>query len=268
MSTDDIRVPPSTRAKVLNGAGVLAEALGHLGPATDLYAQSLALCEALDDRRGMCLALIGLGAVAMHQGASIRARALLERSLTLGREQEAQSLVAHALVNLGALALDEGDIPGAETLLEESLVLCRRLGERWVSTLALNVLAALALRRGDWDRARIVIRESLVRYRDVGNPVGIANCLDVLAVAATEREPLLAGRLFGAGAAAYEMTGSRRPPLIDPDCKRALTHLRTVLGEGTSALIFAAGRRMALEDAVDLALGAEGGAHAAANAPM
>jgi non-specific serine/threonine protein kinase len=102
MSTDDTRVPPSTRAKVLNGAGVLAEALGHLGPASDLYAQSLALCEALDDRRGMCLAQIGLGAVAMHQGASIRARAMLERSLTLGREQEAQSLVAHALVNLGA----------------------------------------------------------------------------------------------------------------------------------------------------------------------
>jgi hypothetical protein len=204
----------------------------------------------------------------MHKGESIRARAMLERGLTLGRELEAPSLVAHALVNLGALVLDAGDIQGAEALLEESLVLCRRLGERWVSTLALNVLAALALRRGDWDRARTVIRESLVGYRDVGNPVGIANCLDVLAVAATEREPLLAARIFGAGAAAYEMTASPRPPLIDPDCKRALAHLRTVLGEGTSALVFAAGRGMALEDAVDLALGAEGGAHAAANAPI
>jgi predicted ATPase len=268
MSTDDIRVPPSTRAKVLNGAGVLAEALGHLGPASDLYAQSLALCDALDDRRGMCSALIGLGAVAMHQGDAIRARALLERSLRLGREQDAHSLVAHALVNLGALALDAGDIPAAERLLEESLVLCRRLGERWISNLALNVLSALALRRGDWERARTVMRESLVRYRDVGNAVGMANCLEVLAVAATEREPLLAARLFGAGAAVYEMTGSTRPPLIDPDCKRALAHLRTILGGDTSGLGFAAGRDMALEEAVDLALGAEDGARAAATAPM
>jgi predicted ATPase/transcriptional regulator with XRE-family HTH domain len=268
MSTDDIWVPPSTRAKVLNGAGVLAEALGHLGQASDRYAESLALCEALDDKRGTCSALIGLGAVAMHHGDAIRARALLERSLTLAREQEAQCLVAHALVNLGALALDAGDIPAAETLLEESLVLCRRLGERWISNLALNVLSALALRRGDWDRARIVMRESLVRYRDVGNSVGMANSLEVLAVAATEREPLLAARLFGAGAAVYEMAGSTRPPLIEPDCKRALAYLRTVLGGDTSGLGLAAGRRMALEDAVDLALGAEDGARAAANAPI
>jgi tetratricopeptide (TPR) repeat protein len=266
MGSDDGRVPPGTRAKVLHGAGVLAEALGHLERGRQLYADSLALCEVLDDRRGICLALIGLGAVAMHKGESNEARAMLERSLTLGRELEAPALVAHALVNLGALVLDGGDIQGAQVLLDESLVLCRRLGERWVSTLALNVLAALALRRGDWDRARTVIRESLVRYRDVGNPVGMANCLEVLAVAAAEREPLLAARLFGAGAAAHEMTGSPRPALVDRDCERALAHLRSVLGEGTSAVVFAAGRGMALQDAVDLALRAEGGAHAAANA--
>ena len=169
---------------------------------------------------------------------------------------------------VSGLALDGGDIPRAEALLEESLFLCRRLGERWVSTLALSVLAALALRRGDWDRARTVMRESLVRYRDVGNSVGMANCLEVLAVAATQREPLLAARLFGAGAAVYEVTGSPRPPLIDSDCERALAHLRTVLGEGTSAFAVAAGRRMALEDAVDLGLGREVGARAVANAPM
>jgi tetratricopeptide (TPR) repeat protein len=268
MGTDDDAVPPGIRAKVLNGAGVLAEALGHLELAGQHYADSLALCEALDDRRGMCLALIGVGAVAMHKRESIRARALLERSLMLGRELEAPSLAAHALVNLGALALDGGDIQQAEALLEESLLLCRPLGERWVSTLALNVLAALALRRGDWDRARTVIRESLVRYRDVGNPVGIANCLDVLAVAATEREPLLAARLFGAAAATYEVAGSARPPLIDPDCEHALAQLHSVLGEGTGALVFAEGRVMALDDAVGLALGAEAGAHAPASAPI
>jgi ATP/maltotriose-dependent transcriptional regulator MalT len=246
---------------------VLAEALGHLGRANDLYVESLELCEALDDRRGIALALIGVGAVAMHQGEAVRAREMLERSLVLGRDLNEQTLVAHALVNLGALTLDGGDIAGAEAVLEESLVLCRRLGERWVSTLALNVLAALALRRGDWDRARSVMRESLVRYRDVGNSVGMANCLEVLAVATTEREPRLAARLFGAGAAVHELTGSPRPPLIDSDCERALEHLRTLLGEGTSAVIFAAGRGMALEDAVDLALG-EGGAGAASNAPI
>jgi predicted ATPase/transcriptional regulator with XRE-family HTH domain len=255
MATDDGRVPPGTRAKVLHGAGVLAEALGQLGRASELYAMSLDLSEALEDRRGICLGLIGLGAVAMHQRESARARAILERSLALGRELEDAHLVAHALVNLGSLALDTGDVQSAEMLLEESLVLCHRLGERWVSTLALNVLSAVALRRGDWNRARSVMRESLVRYRDVGNTVGMATSLEVLAVVATEREPLLAARLFGAGAAVHEMTGSPRPPLIDVDCERALTHLRTALGEDTCAVVLAAGRTMALEDAVDLALG-------------
>jgi hypothetical protein len=86
----------------------------------------------------------------------------------------------------------------------------------------------------------------------------MATSLEVLAIAATEREPLLAARLFGAAAAAYEMTGSPRPPLIDADCARALTHLRSALGEDASDLAIAAGRRMALEDAVDLALQADG----------
>jgi tetratricopeptide (TPR) repeat protein len=254
MATADSTLPPSMRAKVLHGAGVLAEALGQLDRATDFYGQSLALCEAVNDRRGICVALIGVGAIAMHQGQAIRARALLQRSLALGRELGEQAIVAHASVNLGALALEEGDISGAEVLVEDSLVLCRRLRERWVSTLALNVLAAVALRRRDWDRACVVMRESLARYRDVGNAVGMATSLEVLAVAAAEREPLLAARLFGAGAAVHEMTGSPRPPLIDSDCERALAHIRAVLGEDASALVFAAGGSMPLEEAVDLAL--------------
>jgi predicted ATPase/transcriptional regulator with XRE-family HTH domain len=255
----DGTLPSSVQAKVLHGAGVLAEALGQLDRATDFYRQSLALCEAVDDGRGICVALIGAGAIAMHQGDAMGAHVLLERSLALARELGEQLLVAHASVNLGALALERGDIAVAEELLEESLILCRRLGERWVSTLALNVLAVLALRRGDWDRARVVMRESLARYRDVGNTVGIANSLECLAVAATERQPLLAARLFGAGAAVHETTGSPRPPMIDADCERALAHIRAVLGEDGSSLVIAAGRSMPLDEAVDLAL-QDGGA--------
>lgn len=189
--------------------------------------------------------------------------------MALGRELGDRALVAHALVNLGALSVSRGDIRGAETLLEESMALYRHLDDRWTSTLALNVLGTLALRRSDWARARMLFEDGLARYRDVGNTVGMATLLEGLAIclvgtslnrdlprslATTERGPLLAARLFGAGIAAREVTGSPLPPVIEPDYERAVAYTRAALGENAYALALAAGRGMALEGAVDLAL--------------
>jgi predicted ATPase len=269
MATGDVAVPADTRAKALYGAGVLAEALGDFEQARALYAESLSLSEALEDGMGVAKALLGVGAVAMHQGEYGRAQPLLERSMALGRELGNQALVAHALVNLGALSMSRGEIGGAEALLEESLALFRRLDDRWTSTLALNVLGTLALRRNDWARARMLFEEGLARYRDVGNTVGMATLLEGLAIClvgtslnrdlprslvTAEREPLLAARLFGAGIAAREVTGSPLPPVIEPDYARAVAHIRATLGEDAYAHALADGRGMALERAVDLAL--------------
>jgi predicted ATPase/transcriptional regulator with XRE-family HTH domain len=254
MAADAGTVPLVARARVAQGAGVLAEALGDFGSAAAHYATSRALGEALDDTAGTARALIGQGAVAMHRGEADAARDLLETGLTLGRRAGDPRLIAHALVNLGSLALGEGAGAAAEGLLEESLALYAEVGDRWGINMPANVLGTLALRRGDHARAWTLFAESLARYREAGNPTGMAIDLEGLAMVAAEYDPLPAAHLLGAAAAVHEPIGSQHPPLIQPDYARALARICMALGEDGCAAALASGREMGLEDAMRLAL--------------
>jgi predicted ATPase/DNA-binding SARP family transcriptional activator len=207
--------------------GHLAQDKGDSRRAAALYAESVALFRNLDTgqgRRGLALALVGLGRVVSAEGDHERAAALLEESLALFRKSGDTLFIANVLVELARLAerqdqyarakayveeslaidrrigakrriagdlvrlagvvLLQGNFGDAAALCEEALPTLRRLGERGIAFFALMALARIARCLGDYARGKALIDQVLDIARDLGIDWGIAAARNELGIIA------------------------------------------------------------------------------------
>jgi predicted ATPase len=203
------RCAPAARAKVLDGAGVLAYAQGDCERASALHLECLALRRRLGDRAGTAASLGNLGNVRRRQGDFAGAAALHEESLAIKRELGDKPGIAASLINLGVVAEQRGDGARAAALCEESLALKREVGDTWGVAAALNNLGSIASQLGDYPRAEKLHEESLALKRALGDKLGMIYSLNNLAgmarsqgdyerAAALFAESLLLSREMGA----------------------------------------------------------------------
>jgi non-specific serine/threonine protein kinase len=110
---------------------------------------------------------------------------------------------------------------------------------------------------GHYAEARAALRESLHLHQDLGDRVGVADALEsIAALAATETQPEHAIRLTGAAAGIREQVGASLAPMRGAMRDRWLAPVRQALGAETTTLALEAGRDMAVEQALALALAA------------
>ena len=165
------------RAKALTFAGELAALQGDY-PATRAWTEeSLAIAQALGDRRGIAYARELLGYVSQLQGDLSSAQALYEESLATMRELGDKPCIASSLNGLGNLAQLRGDLPSARTRYEEALSIGRELRDRRGMSIAISNLGTLAVSQGDYPRARELFGESLSMAREEGNQLLVAQLL-------------------------------------------------------------------------------------------
>jgi predicted ATPase/DNA-binding CsgD family transcriptional regulator len=262
------RVTPETRAKALNGAGNLAHARGDLARAATLHQESLAVRQALGDRRGIAISLNSLANVAVDRGDYAAGRALHEESLALRRDLADTRGIAIALNNLGVIARDQGDWERAAALSRESIAVFRALGDKHGMAISLVTLGAAQYHLGSHAEATALHQQSLALFGEVENRREIAECLEVLAMLArAQDQPVQAARLFGTAEAALEEIGSSMQPSQNPRYETYVAEIRDQLGEDTFAAAWAEGRAMRLEDAIASALAPEPPAELAAAQP-
>jgi non-specific serine/threonine protein kinase len=252
---DAAHVKPETRAKALNGGGNLAHARGDLARAAALHQESLAVRQALGDRRGIAISLNSLANVAVDRGDYDAARALHEDSLALRRELGDTRGIAIALNNLGVIARDQADWERAAALTRESVAVFKELGDKHGMAISLVTLGAAEYHLGSHAEATALHQQSLALFGEVENRREIAECLEVLAMLArAQAQPFQAARLFGTAEAALEEIGSSMQPSQDPRYETYVAEIRDQLGEATFAAAWAEGRAMRLEDAIAAAL--------------
>jgi predicted ATPase/class 3 adenylate cyclase len=182
------------RAKVLNGAGVLAIYQADYPASRALHEECLAIRRELGDRRGVAASLSNLGTVARTQGAIASARLLHEESLAIRRELGSRGSIARSLNNLGNVALDQGDYAAARQLFEETLEITRELGDRWSIANSLNNLGEVAYAQADYPAARTLHEECLAIMRELGERKSIANSLSNLGDVARQSGDFAAAR--------------------------------------------------------------------------
>ncbi len=205
------------RARVLNGAGTLARMQGDFGVAQAHHEESLAIHDALGDKKGSAASLNGLGNLASSQGDYATARQRYERSLAIKREMGDKALIAGSLNNLGYLAYQQSDYKSARRYYVESLNLRREAGQ-------------------------LSLQETLTLLQ------GLAE------VATADNQQERGACLYGAIKGLCERPEGKMLTLDEKSFAADIATLRNALGEEAFAAAFAQGTAMTLEQALEYAL--------------
>jgi predicted ATPase/DNA-binding XRE family transcriptional regulator len=239
-------------ADTLINLGTVAFDRGDYPRSAALDDESLSLSRELGDTWGIALALNNLGVTVRAQGDLAEAASLGEESLGLFRELEDRAGIATVLSNLGEVAEEEGEYGKAAAFYQESLDLYQELGEKRGIALLTGRLGRIARIQADYGRAAALYDESLLLHRELGDRLGISQDLEgMAAVRAACGQPEPAVRLWAAAEALREAIGA--PP---KDVERAryeplVANAREALGEEAFANVWAEGRGLAPEHALD-----------------
>ncbi len=251
---------PADRARALVALGMIETYQGATSAAVEHFARGLAGCRDQGDAFGEATALIGLGALAILQGDHERGEALLEEAITAAHAVPDQRLAGimagWSLTNLAVASRTQGNHTLVAEQLEAALRLFREAGHTAGVILVLGDLGDLARDQGDYPRALGFYREALALRHDNPSRRVVSDLIEgmgIVAVAVGQAERGI--RLLGAVEALRERIGLRyRVTENQVAFKQAVATIDAVLGEQAFAAAWAAGRNLALEQAVAAAL--------------
>jgi tetratricopeptide (TPR) repeat protein len=255
LSRQDASPPTLLRARLLIGAGRLAYEQGDYAEARQLSEESLAVARAVGDRATIAAILTTLGHLARGEADYPAARRFHGESLALRRAMGDRWGVAVSLKSLGHVALDQDDHASARRLYEQSLEIDRALEHSWETALTLQKLGEIAHDRSDFAAARAYYEESLLIAADLPDRRLVAGALEgFAALAASRGDPTSAARLAGSAAALRDMIGAPHVPSEHARIQRRLEPARRALGERSYDELCVTGRRVAMQQAIALAL--------------
>jgi len=207
---------------------MLAYILGRLGnidvnccrfeTAEDNLTESLRLYKQLDEIAGIAFALNGFGELMRIQKRYLEAKTFYEESIKFRNKQEGEKGSA-ALCNLANIERHLGNDDAAYELFVQALEFSVRVNYTFLECAALMGLAGIMAARGN---------------------------------------PQLAARLMGSIEATLEINGHNIQPTDQEDYDRSINDARSRLDDETFILLWAEGRTMSLDEAVELALTASG----------
>ena len=185
-------VDPAVRMKALRAAGELADVLSDYPTAVRHFEESLAIARALDDRRGIAEALIGLAhEFDVRLGRHTAARPLLEEVVSIYRELGDELSLARSL---GGIAWLEQDYRKARALWNETLAIRRRLGNRESVAWAALQVGFCAQSMGDYADATEAYDECLAIGEELGYKRLVARSLTQLGEGALLQSDLATAR--------------------------------------------------------------------------
>jgi predicted ATPase/DNA-binding SARP family transcriptional activator len=247
------------QAAVLNRLGWLARERGDTATARLRLENSAALCRVLGDMSGLASALVTLGEVGVMEGDAEWATALFTEALTKFQALGERDGIGWTLNHLGHVAQLRGEFGRARQLHAESLELFLRISPQYQGVAdAHENMGETAIAEGNAALARRHFGAGLQLARDRGYRTCLSWCLAGLAGTLADDQPEQAARLWGAAEALRRAIGVRPAPASGAARVRLQAAALAALGEATFAAAWAQGERMALDEAVALALAIAG----------
>ncbi len=249
------------RARALTAAGALAARLADPDRGRSQLGEAIRQWNELGDRSELASALDTLGWLLVYDaGDDQGALAAFEQSLELRRELGDRPGENRALVGYCQVLVALGDTERAESLSRELVELAG--GDPRTEHFAFHYLADCALLRNDCEEAERRYRESLQAALPLGDVVETSIEVQGVAMAAAGLgDAPRALVLAGAVEALWESLGlSLSVAFWDALLERYLGAARTQLGARADT-VWAEGRAIAFDDAVELALASSGRAN-------
>ena len=243
-------LPPALQARALRSRGGALFFSGKFEEGTVYHRQALAIYRELGDDFGTGHLLFRLAVEANRTGDLALARSLAEESRAHHRGQSpwAESQV---LQLLGILAFKDGQAEEAFDMLMQSAELADQVGSRWLRIGSLLQASEVAMQTGRPTQARESSLTALAVAHAIGDRQQVAWALTLIAWAAADlRQPVLAGRLWGA----LETESARAAfGQWEPEREMYLSRVE-VVGEPDFDRGRAEGASLTFDEAVEIAL--------------
>ena len=252
-------VSTEVRAVAFNAAGVMAGMQHDHERAVAYFSESFALWTQLgkvDRQAGVAL---NLGLVAQNLRELERAEVQFERAYELYVQAGDRRGQANALGSRARVARDRGKLHLALDLLEQCLSLFRAVGDDWGIANCLANLGHVHLELEDAVASEAAFREALEVRRALGNLLHIAESLEGLAGVMARDRPRIAVRLLGAAKSMRDQSGAPVPAAEEARYADLVGRVRAGLTDTMFRAGWNAGRTLAVNSAVDLALSVEAG---------
>jgi tetratricopeptide (TPR) repeat protein len=222
------------------------------------YKDNLALCRESGDPWLIAQAIFQIAWVAEQEGDLIAAQRGYASCVSLFRDQGDEIRACGIIVtNLGPLAFKMGDFASARELLGEGVNIARKTRTQLFLEIPLYLLGILAAQAGDYPLAKTWYSECLGFEQKNGEMRQVARCLLGFARIATAENCIeQAVLLLGAVETQIKASGTWWDEDIDQvERERLVELLPTLLDKETYNSIWAKGRAMTLDEAVEFALG-------------
>lgn len=259
-------VTSATRAWALAWASALAHRQEDRHAAIALADQSVATWRELgDESLGIAMALLALGVAAQDTG-DARAVPAYEEALARFRQLENRPRIANLLANLADVAIEQGDSATATALVQEALAMQRESTDTWGAALSQTLLGELTLRQHRPERALGHFRECVVLAWTLGDMNVLVDGLLGAAVGlAASGHRDRAVRWFSAVQSLHEAgnPGFYVTRFLGVRRDQAVETARTELGEAAFAAAWDAGLALPLAAFVDEVLAETGSVIAA-----
>ncbi len=164
--------------RACGSAAVLAAENGDYAEALRQARLALGIFESLGLQEQMAFAATVLGSAHRYLGNRADARLSFQAAMDLRAALDDRRGVSVAMNNMALLEVDDGDLARARELFEQTLVIKRQLGERRSLAIGLANLSDVLIRTSQWDAADRALAEAAELAADLGNPqlIGTLRC--------------------------------------------------------------------------------------------
>jgi predicted ATPase/transcriptional regulator with XRE-family HTH domain len=244
-------------ADALNQIGELLRLQGDYARAIQVLRESLVLRKVVGTVTGVAATQGYLGIALYEVGELDEAQQLLADSLQLSYALDDKMMVAGVLAELGVVAQLRGDYATAEQYQRDALTLLDELGFQTHSALALARLGNLALLQDDLAAAHGRCQESMLISQRIGSKRSLIAALEGAAgVAVRSERARQAALILGAAQAYRRQIGLAHSRDASPVYEQTLALARAALGASQFEDEYSMGQQTALDEAINLALGA------------
>jgi non-specific serine/threonine protein kinase len=239
----------------LNNMGLLELIQGKFDAARVLLERSLAIRRQIGDTIALPNTLSNLGDIACFEEDYDLSAAYHSEALAIRREIGNKRGIALSLSNLGMVAYLRGDTDAAARWYDEGMEYAAELDDTFGKAGILLGQGKVAVRRGKFKEGMRLLTQALFILRQMGSRRLMADVVDALAAAAArDGRWVSSARLIGSITTmreGHQIGITHRSRL---EINELLTELHAQLGEDGFNAAFEAGKRQALEIAVDEAI--------------
>lgn len=212
----------------------------------------------VNDRFGLGMAFLNMARIASSRGDESGKAKYFAEIEKMSNEMPGSFQVGMFFLGMGMEERQRGNFDRAKEILEQGLEIFNRLGNSNFKLVIRSELGHVERQTGNVTNARLIYRDTICGWQDMGNRSAIANqleCFGFLDIA--DERPRRAAKLFGAAEAIRSSTNSTMTDFERLEYDESLAALRPMLTDTEFNALWAEGRSMTMEQAIELAFASE-----------